>query len=569
MPGEVDLSQILPSYRGPRDLEINDKFLVGPNKGKILYNLQFGFRADWAPSMPPAFPTPPNFFNSPEAIAKCRARFDAEIRAGRMLGGVGWSAKDIRNFLGRSFYTTPCGAVPKNNDPAGRIIHNYSYPSKTSGSVNAALINTSVAYISFKERVSLLNNVDWFIKADLKNGYRQLPVHPSDWHTQVYSLGPHEFFIDLNMPFGKANSSKVFCTWTTAWRKSFHLHFQKFYSVPIALSSYVDDFFGGPIRTDCLKTDKKNAELLLENLICIGNLTNTRMNPAKCLPPARSMNILGIIFNSKSRMCTLPSKKIDKYSKRILLLRENKSCSIKDLEKIIGNLVFASWVIPFGRSFISHISFFLPRKSKRKKVTLDRYGLAACEVWSVLLKQNRGLSFDFILGQLPKQKDEWFADASPAYGYGGVCGNYFFKISHKTWISFLGPSHKWNASRSMFIAYRELLAVLFAFHGFAKFAPRRYIRINSDNTNTVNWLNKGRCPKKIGFLLLSAIQFYKAKYMLRTKAYYIKSDHNTSADGLSRGHTPPWLRHRGRRIRINIKQILKLIDNPVPFWKNI
>ena len=158
MPGEVDLSQILPSYRGPRDLEINDKFLVGPNKGKILYNLQFGFRADWAPSMPPAFPTPPNFFNSPEAIAKCRARFDAEIRAGRMLGGVGWSAKDIRNFLGRSFYTTPCGAVPKNNDPAGRIIHNYSYPSKNAGSVNAALINTSVAHISFKERASLLNN---------------------------------------------------------------------------------------------------------------------------------------------------------------------------------------------------------------------------------------------------------------------------------------------------------------------------------------------------------------------------------------------------------------------------
>ena len=74
------------------------------------------------------------------------------------------------------------------------------------------------------------------------------------------------------MPFGKANSSKVFCTWTTAWRKSFHIHFQKFYSVPIALSSYVDDFFGGPIRTDCLETDKKNAELLLKNLISIGDL---------------------------------------------------------------------------------------------------------------------------------------------------------------------------------------------------------------------------------------------------------------------------------------------------------
>ena len=232
------------------------------------------------------------------------------------------------------------------------------------------------------------------------------------------------------------------------------------------------------------------------------------MNPAKCLPPARSMNILGIVFNSKNRRCTLPSKKIDKYLGRILFLRKNKSCTTKELEKIIGNLVFASWVIPFGRSFVSHISFFLNRKSKNMKITLDKYGLAAWEVWSILLKQNRGLSFDFVLGKLPRQKDEWFVDASPAYGYGGVCGNYFFKISHKTWISILGPS-KWNAFRSMFIACRELLAVLFAFHGFAKLAPCRYTRVNSNNTNPVHWLNKGRCQMKIGFLLLSAIQFYK------------------------------------------------------------
>ena len=244
---------------------------------------------------------PRNFFNSTAAIAKCRARFDSEIRAGRMLGGVGWTSKHIEQFLGRQFYVTPCGAVPKNNDPAGRIIHNYSYPSAKTGSVNAALVNTSVAYISFKERVSLLNKVDWFIKADLKNGYRQLPVHPTDWHTQVYSLGPDEFFIDLNMPFGKANSSIVFCTWTTAWREAFGHHFQKFYSVPIALSSYVDDFFGGPIRTDCLGKDETKAILLLENLISIGDLTNTRMNLEKCLPPARIMELLGITFNSITR----------------------------------------------------------------------------------------------------------------------------------------------------------------------------------------------------------------------------------------------------------------------------
>ena len=113
--------------------------------------------------------------------------------------------------MGRSFYTIPCGAVPKNGDPLGRIIHDYSFPSATEGSVNSALINTSVEYISFVERARQLAKVEWYIKVDLKNGYRQLGVHPSEWFTQVYSLGPTEYYIDLNMPFGKSNLSNFFC----------------------------------------------------------------------------------------------------------------------------------------------------------------------------------------------------------------------------------------------------------------------------------------------------------------------------------------------------------------------
>ena len=67
-----------------------------------------------------------------------------------------------------------------------------------------------MAYISFKDRVALRQKVTFYVKLDLKDGYRQLPVHPSEWHTQVYSLGPDEYYIDLAMPFGKANSSKLF-----------------------------------------------------------------------------------------------------------------------------------------------------------------------------------------------------------------------------------------------------------------------------------------------------------------------------------------------------------------------
>ena len=47
-------------------------------------------------------------------------------------------------------------------------------------SLNAALIDNSVEYISFQARVKLLAQVSWYFKVDLKNGYRQVPVNPKD-----------------------------------------------------------------------------------------------------------------------------------------------------------------------------------------------------------------------------------------------------------------------------------------------------------------------------------------------------------------------------------------------------
>ena len=136
-------------------------------------------------------------------------------------------------------------------------------------------------------------------------------------------------------------------------------------------------------------------------------------------------------------------------------------------------------------------------------VTLDQFALSAIEIWIWLINENCGLSFDFIRGKLPYQKDEWFVDASE-HGFGGFCGNRYFKVSHNDFLAVL-YGQKLDFLENIFIAYRELLAALFAFHAFSKLAPAHFIPINSDNTNTVGWLSNGRCTKKLGFLLLSAI----------------------------------------------------------------
>ena len=133
------------------------------------------------------------------------------------------------------------------------------------------------------------------------------------------------------MPFGKANSSKIFCAWSSAWCQSFRHHFQNCYSMKISLSAYVDDFFGGPICTASAGKDKSNAQLLLDTLIEFGRITNTHMNVQKCKGPATSLDILGILFDSRKKACFLSVDKAIKYTQRLKLLPENNSSTSKNI----------------------------------------------------------------------------------------------------------------------------------------------------------------------------------------------------------------------------------------------
>ena len=98
--------------------------------------------------------------NEPEGRLKFRNAMCKEILAGRMIGGVGWSSLVVRNFFGgRDFYGNPSGAVLKDGDPSGRIVHDYGYHPKDSYSINFIHSCTSVKYLATQEVVSILNKV--------------------------------------------------------------------------------------------------------------------------------------------------------------------------------------------------------------------------------------------------------------------------------------------------------------------------------------------------------------------------------------------------------------------------
>ena len=304
-----------------------------------------------------------------------------------MLGGPGWSADTVSWFLGSSFFCTPCGAVPKKDDPYGRIIHNYSH--KIDGiSLNDCLVDNSTEYISFKSRVELLDPITWYIKLDLKDGYRQFAVHPSEWRTQVYTLGPSEHYIDIAMPFGKANSSKLFCRWASLWFESCITRFNQTHHTEAALGSYVDDAFGGT-------TTRQTATELIHFITKAGDTMATVVNTSRTEGPATAMVILGLHYCSQTKICKLDPAKVIKYSHRLRSMLRAGHTTSKDLERLTGNLEFAAWVEPFGRPLLSFISREITPNRPRRLIILPYFTRVAMRILLRLLQHNRGLRYAY------------------------------------------------------------------------------------------------------------------------------------------------------------------------------
>ena len=83
---------------------------------------------------------------------------------------------------------------------------------------------------------------------------------------------------------------------------------------------------------------------------------------------------------------------------------------------MVGYLVYAAWVEPYGWPFISTLSSAMVRHDPSRVIARSEYMSMAINIWILILEANRGVSFQYILNKMPRAKNECFVDASTSWG---------------------------------------------------------------------------------------------------------------------------------------------------------
>ena len=101
-----------------------------------------------------------------------------------------------------------------------------------------------------------------------------------------------------------------------------------------------------------------------------------------------------------------------KYLARIRAVTRAQTVSVTDILWLHGNLNYAAGVCPYGRPFLATLTGAIRGRESHQSVIVTESIKSALRIWENILIANIGLTFSFVLGNLPRCPDDIFVDAS-------------------------------------------------------------------------------------------------------------------------------------------------------------
>ena len=207
-----------------------------------------------------------------------------------------------------------------------RLILDLSSPSGHSVKEGIAKELASLSYVSVDEvvlRVLLLGRGAVMAKMDIKQAYRNIPVHTTNRYL-LEMKWEERTFVDTTLPFGLQLAPMIFSAVADAlaWMMQ-----QRGVSW---LAHYVDDFItvGAPGTSEC----ESNSDLM--HRVC-GEVAMP-VEPEKDEGPASTISFLGLELDSMAMEVRLPQEKLKKLKTVLGTWRGRQACRKRDILSLIG-----------------------------------------------------------------------------------------------------------------------------------------------------------------------------------------------------------------------------------------
>ena len=115
------------------------------------------------------------------------------------------------HYIPPGIHTSPLGVIPKMNKPSKWcLIVDLSSPAGFSINDGISQEHSSLRYTSLDHLASLVNSVGkgaLLIKADIKEAYRMIPIHPHAQHLLGVQWNDH-YYSNRMLPFGLLSSGR-------------------------------------------------------------------------------------------------------------------------------------------------------------------------------------------------------------------------------------------------------------------------------------------------------------------------------------------------------------------------
>lgn len=476
--------------------------------GYILRGIEKGFRVGFNPKQCQLQSRGTNMISAAEQPGVVSKYLADEVAAGRVI--------KVHPPLGGEavvIHCSPFGVIPKKNRPnRWRLIVDLSSPEGHSVNDGIDRELASLSYVSVDDvvsRVLRLGKGARLAKMDIKQAYRNVPVHPND-RSMLGMSWKGEVFVDATLPFGLRSAPLIFTALADALQWIMKKRGASW------LEHYLDDFVtvGPPGSQECMEN------MMIMHAAC--KEVGLPVEADKDEGPATVITFLGIELDTEGLEIRLPQEKLQHTRAILACWRGRKACRKRELLSLIGVLSHASKAVRAGRSFLRRlIDLSTTARHLDQYIRLNREARADIEWWHRYSEQWNGTAM-MAIGRGAAPIATVISDASGNWGCGAYSGMSWFML-------------KWSGPiRNCHITVKELAPIVVAAALWGRNWTGETVWVRCDNSAVVSIINCGTSKNAEAMQLMRCLAFIAARLEFRLVASHIRGVDNILADALSR-----------------------------------